>query len=267
MKLSFDLNKIDKTWEQYSLYQVPITYQDKPTKYKAIIYHGRLVAIMGRSYKLLPNEEAIKIANQVAERVDAEKFEGNNLYRDNLFYNKKRTVVHATYLLKGHYEIDGRDTVRVGFSIANSIDGTLGFGCEGFTFRRACSNGVLMGYKQITSFYRKHTKRFEVNFDKVLEIVNNVIQQVENSIKVYAKLVQLELNEEIAEQIAKSPLPRKLLPDYIETEKDKLVRFDPSKTLWDVYNDITASIWHNTKADIETKRHQFDMLHAVIKVI
>lgn len=124
-----------------------------------------------------------------------------------------------------------------------------------------------MGYKQITSFYRKHTKRFEINFDRVLEIVNNVIQQVENSIKVYAKLVQLELNEEIAEQIAKSPLPRKLLPDYIETEKDKLVRFDPSKTLWDVYNDITASIWHNTKTDIETKRHQFDMLHAVIKVI
>lgn len=260
--------KVDSTWEKYQLYQAPLEYKDRPTKYKAIIYKGHLVAILGANYKLLPNEEAIKLANQIAENVGAVPFKANNLFRDNVFFNKHRTRVYVKYILPDEvYDINGRDTCRLGFSITNSIDGGLAFGVTGFTFREMCSNGVILGYKALTRFYRKHTARFMIDSDKILVVVSDVLEQTRKVLRNYAKMVTIELNEEIAEQIAKSTLPRKLLPDYIETERDKLIRFDASKTLWDVYNDLTANIWHNVKTDIDTKKNQFDILHQIIKVI
>ena len=265
---SLKFGKIDKTWEKYKLYQVHLNFNNRPTKYKAIIKNNQLVAILGKSYKLLPNEEAIKMANEIASSIGAVPFKQDNLFRDNLFFNKKQTRVYIKYIIPNEkYEIDGKDVCQLGFSITNGIDGGLAFGVTGFTFREICSNGVMLGYKALTRYYRKHTARFEINIDKIKKTLEDVLNQTRKVLKNYAKLVTIELNEEIAQAIAKSKLPRKLLPDYIETEKDKLVRFDASKTLWDVYNDLTANIWHNMKTDIDTKKTQFDVLHQIIKVI
>jgi hypothetical protein len=123
-----------------------------------------------------------------------------------------------------------------------------------------------MGYKEIARFYRKHTKALEVDMESIKTAVEKVLEETRDAVKAYRKLVQLELNEEIAEAIAKSKLPRKVLPDYIETEKDKLVRWDSSKDLWTVYNDISAAIWHSA-IDVDTKVRHFNILHTVIPVI
>jgi len=264
MKIEF--GKVDETWSKYGLAEARINYNDKPSPYKAIIKDGKLVAILGKDYHLIPNEVVAEIGNKVAEEVGAKPFKVRYA-RTNYLLNKAETRVYANYILPRPFDIEGRDKVYVGFSLTNSIDGTMAFGASGFTFRSVCSNGVFMGYKEIAHFYRKHTKRFEVDYEAIKAVVVKVLEQTRKAIDAYRKMVRIELNEEIAEAIAKSTLPRKLLPDYIETEKDKLVRFDPSKSLWDVYNDVTAKLWHDTRMDIDTKYRHYQVLHSIIPVI
>lgn len=238
--LRIEFGKIDETWAKYGLVEAQILYNGKPSQYKGIIKDGKLVAILGAAFKLVPNEEVVRIGDQVAGEVGAKPFKVRYA-RTNYLLNKAKTRVYAQYIMPRGFDIDGKDRVYVGFSLQNGIDGSLAFGASGFTFRSVCENGVFMGYRQIARFYRKHTKGFEIDFDSVKKAVENVLEETRSAIKAYRKLVRMELNEEIAEAIAKSKLPRKVLPDYIETEKDKLVRWDSSKTLWTVYNDITAN--------------------------
>jgi len=264
MELSF--GKTDKTWSKYKLLQAPLHFDGKPTRYKTIVKNGKLVAVVGRDYKVLPNEEAVKIADAVAGELGARPFK-LRYKRSNCIYNRVKTRVYAQYLMPGSYDVAGRDRVRIGFSMANGIDGGLAFSALGFTFRKVCENGVFVGYKELARFYRKHTKGLEVDLAMIRKVVEGVVAETKRAIGVYRKLVTLELNEEIAEKIAKSRIPRKLLPDYIEIQKGKLVGFDSTKTLWDVYNSVTAAIWHNVKADIETKRNAFNQLHAIIPAV
>jgi len=264
MEMSF--GKPDETWSAYNLFQVPLLYNGHPTKYKAIVKDRRLVAVLGRDYRLLPNEEAVKIASEVAQRVDAEPFR-QGLYGDNVMHNKPSTKVYANFLMRGKYDISGRDTVRAGFSVQNGIDGGLAFSATGFTFREVCSNGVFLGYKQIARFFRKHTAGFEIDMDSIVKAVEGVIEETEQTIVTYGRLVAINLNEEIAQKIAQSRLPRKLMPPYIQIEKGELVGFDDSKSLWDVYNDLTAAIWHSVKVGIDSKKIRFDQVHQIIQVV
>jgi hypothetical protein len=263
--LEIRFGKIDEEWQKYNLVQARILYNDKPSPYKAIIKDGKLVSILGADYKLIPNEEVVRIGDQVASEVGAKPFRVRYA-RNNYILNKAETRVYAQYIMPRGFDIDGKDRVFVGFSLQNGIDGSLAFGASGFTFRSVCSNGVFMGYKEIARFYRKHTKALEVDMESIKMAVEKVLEETRDAVKAYRKLVRLELNEEIAEAIAKSKLPRKVLPDYIETEKDKLVRWDSSKDLWTVYNDISAAIWHSA-IDVDTKVRHFNILHAVIPVI
>ncbi len=264
--MRIEFGKVDETWSKYGLAEARINYNDKPSPYKAIIKDGSLVAILGADYHLIPNEVVAEIGNKVAEEVGAKPFKVRYA-RTNYLLNKAETRVYANYILPRGFDIEGKDRVYVGFSLTNSIDGSMAFGASGFTFRSVCSNGVFMGYKEIAHFYRKHTKKFEANFDAIKDVVSKVLAQTRKSIDAYRKMVRIELNEEIAEAIVKSTLPKKLLPDYIETEKDKLVRFDPTKTVWDVYNSVTEKLWHDAKMDIDTKYRYCQVLHSIIPVI
>lgn len=37
-------------------------------------------------------------------------------------------------------------------------------------------------------------------------------------------------------------------------------------TEWDVYNTLTAAIWHNPKSSLETKEDNFVQLHRIMRV-
>jgi len=253
--LSF--GEVDKSFVQYNLYQAPIKFMGKDTRYKAILREGQLVAIVGKTYKLFPNEMAIEIAKDVAAKLGAVPFR-----EDNVMYNKRSTRVFASYILPECEEVIGNDTVHPGFTIQNSIDATLAFSCSGFTYRTVCKNGVMVGFKRLSTVYHKHTGGLEVEKEKVEKMVESVLKDTENVLKAYAVMAQEKLTEEIAKSIAK--LSKPLRPPYIKVEKGELVGFDQTKTLWEVYNDITAAIWHNTKFDIDGKVGRFGLLHRLI---
>jgi hypothetical protein len=264
--MNVQFGKVDTTWEKYGLVQAPILYNGKPSGYKAIIKNKNLVAILGMEYKLIPNEEVVKAGDQVAEEVGAKPFKVRYA-RTNYILNKTETRVYAQYILSRGFDIEGRDRVYIGFSLMNGIDGSLAFSASGFTFRSICQNGVFVGYREIAHFYRKHTKGLEINLDSVKFAVEKVIDETKDAVNAYRKLTRLEMNEEIAERIAKSSLPRKVLPDYIKVEGETLKSFDPSKSVWDAYNHITEKIWHDVKMDIDRKRQLFNEVHKIIPVI
>jgi len=68
--------------------------------------------------------------------------------------------------------------------------------------------------------------------------------------------------EELLTKIRKSRLPKKILPGYLQEDAIEV----PQLSKWEVYNDLTAAIWHNPKSDLRTKEFQFNTVHAVLKV-
>jgi len=154
--LRIEFGKVDTTWEKYGLVEARINYNDKPSPYKAIIKDGKLVAILGKDYVLVPNEEIVSLSREVAEEVGAKPFRVRYA-RSNCIYNKAETKVYANYIMPRPFDIEGRDKVNIGFSFHNSIDGSSAFSVVGFSFRRACESGVVYGYDELTRFMYKHT--------------------------------------------------------------------------------------------------------------
>jgi hypothetical protein len=252
------LGTVDKSFADYKLYQAPVRFMGKDTRYKAIIKDSQLAAIVGKTYKLLPNEVVVEVAKEMADKVGAVPFKE----KENVIYNKRSSRVFVSYILQDKEDIIGNDKVHPGFTLQNSIDATLAFSCSGFTYRTVCENGVMVGFRRLSAFYRKHTSGLEIEKDKIEKMVENTLKDTEQVLKAYAIMAQEKLTEEIAKNIAK--LSRPLRPEYITVKKGELVEFDQTKTLWDVYNDITAAIWHNAKFDIDGKVGRFDLLHKLI---
>jgi len=212
---------------------------------------------------VLPNELALETADIVARSLHAERLKVS--YGSHVDTEVK-TRMYATYIMPERFESIGGTRVNTGFCIRNAIDGTLAFGVEGFTYREACKNGVLIGSKTLARFYRMHTAKFEIHGERIIAVVERVVQDMDQILEQYAKLDAMKLNREIAEKLVESRLYRKHLPPYIETEKKKLVSFEPA-TLWQTYNDITQLIWHNAEINMTIKHAQFRELHRAMPIL
>jgi hypothetical protein len=262
--------EIDRSLQQFGILQAPLLCRTNgdaiETGWKAIIKDDRVVAMLGADYQVLPNQTALTVAKEVARDMGAEPFKPK-FAPSNAVFSDSGTRLYAMYLMKDSHTMAGGEKISTGFVVQNGIDGTLAFSCTGFTFRHMCSNGAFIGYKKLESYYRKHTSGFQVNKDAIGFAVRQVLTMMEQTVENYAKLETIKLNKQIAQKIAENRLiSRKVIPDYIETKKNKLVRFDKSMTLWQTYNDITRGIWHNDDTGIDSKRVQFKILHQIIQV-
>jgi len=265
--MEIKVGKLDESCKEYGIVQAQLLYQGEPSGYKAIIKDSALVAIVSTGYKTLPNDIAIEVANSVAKEIGAKPFKCKYWGGKHVIFNKAGTRVYVTFVMPEKFKITSKDSCYIGFTVQNSIDGTLAFSASGFTYRELCSNGVMLGYRKLAYYYHKHTKGFDVQRELVKEAIRSVINDLYETINNYVGLTKLKLNREIAEQIAKARfISRKFLPDYIEVEKGKLVSFDPNVTQWQVYNDLTEAIWHNTRTNIDSKRAQFNILHRIFRV-
>jgi len=265
--MEIKIGRLDESCKEYGIVQAQLLYQGKPSGYKAIIKDGALVAIVSTEYKTLPNDIAIEVANSVAKEIGAEPFKCKYWGGKHIAFNKTGTRMYATFIVPKGLRITPKDSCHVGFTVQNSIDGTLAFSASGFTYRELCSNGVMFGYRKLAYYYHKHTKGLDVQRMGVKAAIQDVINDMYEVVNNYVKLTKLKLNREIAKQIAGARfISRKFLPDYIEVEKGKLVSFDSNVTQWQVYNDLTEAIWHNTRTNIDSKRAQFNILHRIIRV-
>ncbi len=270
----------DIEWQEYNLLQYPIRFDTGKTlkEYKGIVQGDRLVAITGQDYKLLPNERAVDIADDAARLVGAvpfNEFKGEWFVKMNehVIYNKDKTRVHALYAFDEPADVGGGDTIQLGFSVHNGIDGGRAFGAGGFTFRHACANMVLMGWKgrsmefdqreTLAWVYHRHTSGLDVTTGVLKTTILKVIEQTRDVIETYRRWKDEQLNNAIAEKLIQA-LPKKYLPAYIETTQNKLKQLLGTPSLYDVYNDITFKLTHQSKSDLERKEELFGKLHAAL---
>ena len=75
-----------------------------------------------------------------------------------------------------------------------------------------------------------------------------------------------EVTLEIVKKLWKQPLPAKIYPEWIPSEKGQAQLDAKGKNLWDLYNAFTANIWHNESSSIRTKMHNFTSLHKVLTI-
>ncbi len=97
-------------WKQYELYETPVVVNGLVSGYKAITQEDHLVSIVSDQYKLIPNQEAVKVADQAAKLaglVPFNEFTGEWLQRleNHVITDHEKTRVHALDLSR--YSIFG----------------------------------------------------------------------------------------------------------------------------------------------------------------
>jgi hypothetical protein len=276
----------DRTWENYGLSQATLLTWSKGTgwqksRHKLILrdlLDPKLVAVVGEDYFLFPNEEVDRLMGEWAQKNHYKLYEDSRYS----FSSRNGNAVFRCYLPEdeqiGSYFIGGRrDQVRTGFTVRNSIDGTMGFGVDLFTFRGLCTNGSIVYTPQGSrafsarelknateaSLYARHSKSLSNVINQFDAYINDLQEAGKAIADYYTQLAETKLNERIAKKLMESQLPKAYLPFEIRKE-DQRPLFDSYKDMWETYNDITAAIWHNTKADMRTKYAYFNELHKTL---
>jgi len=268
-----EFEKIDDTFAKYGLWQAPLKFREQKVPFKAIIKEikgkQRVISIVGRGYKLLPNSLVHEAVVQLSEMFGLRMMKQS---RYQLIYGG-RTVYHTdekshraywTMVFPERYKIGG-DNIQLGVQIRNSEDGSMGFGVDLFTFRLVCKNGAVVrtGDLEIRAYW-KHTKGLKLDLNALKTTIVQIVDRGKAILDNYRALTALKLNQEIAERLAER-LPKKYLPEYIKAKEQKIELLKPA-TLWEVYNDITRLVWHSEKASMFTKRNLFRELHNILEI-
>lgn len=282
-KISF--GEVDNTWNKYGLTENPIIVNDGDTSKKAIMRKGQLISIVSDRYQLLPNEEAVKVAEKVTKAaglVPFDKFTGDWICRFGeknhiTEYGTNKAKIHAMYAINRPYEVQG-EKMYMGVAIHNSIDGSRAFGCGAFTFRQACSNMVIVSGRKNWSFYysqqdhaktleyvqKRHTKGLDPTQPKLSLVIAQVVDYANGIIAAYEKMAETLVTEKLIKAITDSRIPKKALPDYLTTDAEQLKLAENPISEWELYNDITQNVWHNPETGFGTKERIYNRLHAVM---
>ena len=269
-----EFEKIDDTFAKYGLWQAPLKFRDQKVPFKAILKEikgkPRVVSIVSRGYRLVPNEMVHEAVVQLSEMFNLRlmKREGHVWLKGGRVayeFEKDGLRGYWTMVFPKKYKIEGRDKIMLGVQIRNSIDGSMGFGIDLFTFRQWCSNGAIAKTSDLEiKSYWKHTKGLEMDINKLKETIIELLDRGQTILDNYRALTALKLNQEIAERLAEK-LPKKYLPEYIKAKEEKIELLKPA-TLWEVYNSITQAIWHSKTASMFTKRNLNRELHKVLEI-
>ena len=280
-QISLTSGQQDTTWNRYNLAEVPLLLNGEQTKYKAILQGNQIAQIATNQYHVLPNEEAVKIADATAEQmglVPFDEFTGSWFQRLDDHVIRDGFKVHALYALNEPYKVNG-DEMHIGVGVHNSIDGTTSFGAGVFTFRNACRNMVLAGSKgyhqdfdqrkTLEYVYKRHTAAIDPVVGQLSHIIGGIMDRAVDIIEGYKKMAKKRADDkyldDLQTRLLRSRLPAKVYPSYLLADQDKATTLNAKPdTVWDVYNDITANIWHNDATNMRIKIFQFDHLHKVI---
>jgi len=258
--LELKFGEIDRTWEEFGLKQIRLNFNGRPSDYKAILKNYSLIAIVGKDYKLLPNEVAFDIAENLAKQ--------NGAICHRKILSKSDTHLFAAYLFDKEFDITSAgDTVKVGYVVHNSIDGNIAFGASGFVYRSLCENGIILGYKQLVGLYRRHTRYMEIKYENLHTQLSKVMEATQRAIVRFKEMAREDITEEIVQNLANSTISKKLFPDWLVLGTHRVVESWNPVNSWLGYNDFTQAIWHCDKTTIDTKRVQFQELNKAFRVI
>jgi len=232
--VEFEVEK--EVWNKYGIQEKYLLHNKKRIPYKAIVRDDNLLAIVSRKYKLIPNEDVIKIVAKWCDDHDL-------LYK--IFSTDTRVHILCSK--------DGK-----GIIVHNSIDAT-------FALRVDLLHKVKDGYAifrmpNLQTVYRRHTK----NILEIVAALPRMLTEIYSRTKEYEswlkKLETKMLTDDFVQSLRDEGLPKKLLKGIVLMN---LYRTRP--TLRDVYEIISARIW-NADVDMRTKCQYFKILNDLMLI-
>lgn len=245
--IDFRAGEPEQEWPEYGLEMVPVEYKSKTqdnwvdTGRRQIVRNGKYIADVSEDYRLLPNEQLVKVANNVARDLGAvpfHEFDGDWFARldDHVFQDKERRRIHALYSFR---EDDvGGDNMNYGFAVHNSIDSSLGLSVGLFTFRHACANMVFIGTSGSLEQFalnveserevlnltkRHHTSGLEVNEEALEATILGTIGFIDDVHESYQEWINQQLEPEHVRHLFQLPqLAISDLPEWMQETEDFL---------------------------------------------
>jgi len=224
---------------EYNYAEKFLKYKGDTIPYKAIVKDGEFLAIVGRNYKLIPNEQIEKIVKEYCEKKGYK-------YED----IKSRTRYHG-FVVKND----------VGIVVHNSVDATIALRIDVIVDVGEESYAVF----RVRDVYRRHTKHSGSLVAHLNAIMDAVLSKAEeyrdwlNELDKYRARHYLQALKEGLEI-----LPKKY---YIDVLRRAEYGFDgDGLTLRDVYSDISKRIWASN-ANMLTKLTLYEKLNELMFVI
>jgi len=235
---------IDRTWERYGIITSVGAFDRAgltPKRYQLVEIEpnaqrrARMTIVKGLSFRLIPNEIALEVANKTAEK--------HGFKQDKVEFGKDGLSVYASYVSNDKpKEVKVGDMVAVGFQMKNSIDGSAGYRYSGYTLRLACSNGMTVPENRNTVIMAKMAdiKDLLGEADMVIE---PLLGGLEEQIATYRKWTQINIDMRLANILAAS-LPKKYLPFVEFAKKTRAVVGFQQMNVWSAFNSITDPLTH-----------------------
>lgn len=289
------------TYPEYDIELVPVLMDGEDTGRRFVVKEGNYLADVSSQFNLLPNEDALSVADSLAEELGASPFSQFNgdWYReldDHAITDREGRRLHAMYAWDED-TVEG-DEMNYGFILHNSIDASLGFSIGLFTFRHACANMVWIGAGEaqegmsfddrniLSSYYHRHTSGLETEEDELLELARetvDLIPEVHDTYEEWASREGIGFSKirSLRDRLPHSDLPKWVQDAFEEVERKKsdtteeihqkedealLENMPVGESSWNIYNDVTESIWHSDTSD-QTKRQKNRDLHRVLNPV
>jgi hypothetical protein len=233
------------------------------TNLMEISRNDKFITIVSNRYKLLPNEFAELIGEDVASRVGAKLV--NRIADGNMLI--------LTYLLD-EFQINN-SKAQAGFFITNSIDERMSFRIKSFLWYE---NEVIYLGSLVSGVIRRHTKNIDIDMDNVVSTAREAVTTAEKFAKQIPDWSQISVVSGkgigLMEKIRVSLIPGVYRPAYLlkPTKRVKENEIPPppaNLSLFRMYMDIIHTLNNPPTGRLSenTKINYFNMLHKAISEV
>ncbi|MEM2233740.1 MAG: hypothetical protein QXP81_09415 [Nitrososphaerota archaeon] len=263
----FEPEKVEERWKEYGYQEVYLQYQGQKTRYKAILKDGRLIAIVSRSYRLIPLEVSQAVAERAAGLLQAEKVRDEKVYsedgvpiRQYLVYDLRRKLG----------EVKGVE-VGMGLTVVNSVDGSTAFSLlltnvlrrgDARAFAIVPSRMMtflspteVLGYQRYVHAGKKPVDAEEVMVERIVKLAT----ETERFMPFFQLWAETTVDEDLI-QMLRGRLPRIYLPPSIQEASLRTY-----VSVFDLYVEIAQRIWESARIGISRKIELFRALHSIMK--
>ena len=245
----FRADIIDDRWAAYGMRSFFGTFlsedgEETPKRYQLIMIDKphpvtgkrvRMTLVKSPSYRYVPNEVALTIADKIAEE--------NGLHpAGEPEYTSDGLGVYKRYLSDRHEPVAVGDAVAVGFQVKNGVDGMMSHRYTGYTLRLVCTNGMIAP-RERTSFKVGSTDPVEIE-ESVRAQLGPLLEGLQEELEEYRSWTRITVNMRLANLLA-AALPKNLLSSFMEfAPKSKAVVDVKPITVWEAFNHITDPLTH-----------------------
>jgi len=288
--------EIMDSFPEYGLTAERILRNGTPTNTQLIIKNGNVIHHFTEAYKVLPNEEAFKVAEQI-------KKEHGLIFAKDMPKDWKGVLTIPEYmgsmdrgittllidpkqinLTAGTKEPD--DFFKFGIGIGNSIDGSSSLKTYGFTFRQICGNfafhkfhignlqvdlainpGEFNDAKILNKAVFIHSKNIDI--DIFAESVKEILKAGKLIVKRYQAMKIEKLLDKQAQELV-NRLPHSVLKDevkvpWLKYEKKKGYQFvGDGISKYQAFNDLTDSLTHSEDLSYHVQMKGFKSLDRIL---